>query len=220
MKIPVKVLLADDHTIMRNGLIALLDNEPAIQIIAEAASGTDVLNHLKGDLELDIIITEINLSDISGIELTSIIKARYPRIKVIILTSLDHENYVSQSLDAGASGFLLKSVNIDEVIFAIKNVAQGYKYICTTITLKLLAQLRGRFAIGSSSVLKSDIDLSKRELEILGLIAEGYTNSEIAEKLFTSKRTIEGNRQNLLDKTGKKNTAALINFVIRNGIID
>jgi len=220
LKIPIKVLLADDHTIMRNGIISLLSNEPTINIIAESSSGSKVLNLLKTAPMPDIIITDITLADMNGIELTTIIKARYPKIKVIILTTLDHENYVSQSLDAGASGYLLKNVNIEEVIFAIKNVSMGYKYICTAITIKLLAQLRGRFAIGSSSVLKSDIELSKRELEILNLIAEGFTNSEIAEKLFTSKRTIEGNRQSLLDKTGKKNTASLINFVVRNGIID
>lgn len=220
MKIPIKVLLADDHTIVRNGIISLLRNESSIEIISEASNGTDVINQLKAGLQPDIIVTDINLSGINGIELTTIIRARYPKVKIIILTTLDHENYVSQSLDAGASGFLLKNVNIEEVIFAIKNVALGYKYVCTAITIKLLAQSRGRFAIGPSSILKSDIELSKREREILALIADGFTNSEIAEKLFTSKRTIEGNRQSLLDKTGKKNTAALINFVVRNGIID
>ncbi|MBC6111686.1 response regulator [Pedobacter fastidiosus] len=220
MKIPIKVLLADDHTIVRNGIISLLRNESSIEIISEASNGTDVINQLKAGLQPDIIVTDINLSGINGIELTTIIRARYPKVKIIILTTLDHENYVSQSLDAGASGFLLKNVNIEEVIFAIKNVALGYKYVCTAITIKLLAQSRGRFAIGPSSILKPDIELSKREIEILALIADGFTNSEIAEKLFTSKRTIEGNRQSLLDKTGKKNTAALINFVVRNGIID
>lgn len=220
MKIPIKVLLADDHTIVRNGIISLLRNEPLIEIISEASNGADVMQQLNDGLHPDIIVTDINLSDINGIDLTTIIKAKYPKIKVIILTISDHENYVSRSLDAGASGFLLKNVNIEEVIFAIKNVSQGHKYVSTAITIKLLAQQKGKFTIGSANVLKSYIELSKREIEILTLIADGFTNSEIAEKLFTSKRTIEGNRQSLLDKTGKKNTAALINFVVRNGIID
>lgn len=220
MKIPIKVLLADDHTIVRNGIISLLRNEPLIEIISEASNGADVMQQLNDGLHPDIIVTDINLSDINGIDLTTIIKAKYPKIKVIILTISDHENYVSRSLDAGASGFLLKNVNIEEVIFAIKNVSQGHKYVSTAITIKLLAQQKGKFTIGSANVLKSYIELSKREIEILTLIADGFTNSEIAEKLFTSKRIIEGNRQSLLDKTGKKNTAALINFVVRNGIID
>lgn len=219
MKNPIKVLLADDHTIVRNGIVALLEKEQDIEIVAEANNGEEVLALLKSGIETDVILTDINMPDMNGMELINTLSDGYPKIKVLVLTMLEQEKYVVKSLDAGASGYLLKNVNIDEIIFAIKQITSGYKYICTGISLKLLAQVNDRYVVGSSQN-KLNGDISKREIEILTLIAQGFTNSEIAEKLFTSKRTIEGNRQNLLEKTGTKNTAALISFVIRNRIID
>lgn len=218
MKKTIKILLAEDHTIVRNGIIALLNDETEIEIIADAKNGQEVLNYLESGIEPDVILTDINMPGMNGIELIANLKENYPNIKVLILTMLEHEKYVIQCLDAGAQGYLLKNVNITEIVFAIKQITSGYKYICTGITLKLLSQtsINNENAL---SGLKSDVEISKREIEILGLIAEGYTNSEIADKLFTSKRTIEGNRQNLLEKTGTKNTAALVSFVVRNKII-
>ena len=219
MKNPIKVLLADDHTIVRNGIVALLEKEQDIEIVAEANNGEEVLALLKSGIETDVILTDINMPDMNGMELINTLSDGYPKIKVLVLTMLEQEKYVVKSLDAGASGYLLKNVNIDEIIFAIKQITSGYKYICTGISLKLLTQVNDRYVVGSSQN-KLNGDISKREVEILTLIAQGFTNGEIAEKLFTSKRTIEGNRQNLLEKTGTKNTAALISFVIRNRIID
>jgi len=213
----IKVLLAEDHTIVRNGIVALLEKEEDIKIIAEAKNGEEVLTLLESGVAPDVILTDINMPDMNGIELILALKISYPNIKTLVLTMLDDENHVNQSLNAGAHGYLLKNVNIDEIIFAIKQITKGYKYICTGISLNLLAQVSSN---PYSQKIKLDVDISKREIEILNLIAQGFTNSEIADKLFTSKRTIEGNRQNLLDKTGTKNTAALINFVVRNKIID
>lgn len=217
MKNYIKVLLAEDHTIVRNGIVALLEKEEDIKIIAEAKNGEEVLTLLESGVAPDVILTDINMPDMNGIELILALKISYPNIKTLVLTMLDDENHVNQSLNAGAHGYLLKNVNIDEIIFAIKQITKGYKYICTGISLNLLAQVSSN---PYSQKIKLDVDISKREIEILNLIAQGFTNSEIADKLFTSKRTIEGNRQNLLDKTGTKNTAALINFVVRNKIID
>jgi len=219
LKNPIKVLLAEDHTIVRNGIVALLEKEHDIEIVAEARNGEEVLALLKSGVETDVVLTDINMPDMNGMELISTLSDGYPKIKVLVLTMLEQEKYVVKSLQAGASGYLLKNVNIDEIIFAIKQITSGYKYICTGISLKLLAQVNDRYTAGSPQN-KLNGDISKREIEILTLIAQGFTNGEIAEKLFTSKRTIEGNRQNLLEKTGTKNTAALISFVIRNRIID
>jgi len=219
LKSAIKVLLAEDHNIVRNGIIALLDGEDEINIIADAKNGQEVLDYLSSGIEVDVVLTDINMPDMNGIELITNLRSNFPHIKVLVLTMLDHEKYVIQSLDAGAQGYLLKNVNISEIVFAIKQITSGYKYICTEISIKLLSQLNSRNSLGTNQ-LKSDVEISKREVEILSLIAQGYTNSEIAEKLFTSKRTIEGNRQNLLEKTATKNTAALINFVVRNRIID
>ncbi|WP_316831307.1 response regulator transcription factor [Pedobacter aquatilis] len=214
-----KVLLAEDHTIVRNGIIALLENEAEIKVIADVNNGKEVLEYLKTEDEPDVILTDINMPDMNGMELISNIATAYPKIKILVLTMLDDEKYVVQALDAGAHGYLLKNVNIPEIIFAIKQITSGYKYVCTSITLKLLSQVNSRH-LTASTHLKTNAEISKREIEILNLIAQGFTNSEIADKLFTSKRTIEGNRQSLLEKTGTKNTAALISFVVRNRIID
>lgn len=219
LKNATKVLLAEDHTLVRNGIIALLDDETDIEIIADVKNGEEVLEYLKNGTEPDVILTDINMPDMNGMELISTIAENYPKIKLLVLTMLDHEKYVVQALEAGAHGYLLKNVNIPEIKFAIKQITSGYQYICTNIALKLLSQSNSRYA-ASATQLKTTAEISKREIEILNLIAQGLTNSEIADKLFTSKRTIEGNRQNLLEKTGTKNTAALISFVVRNRIID
>ncbi|MCZ4225514.1 response regulator transcription factor [Pedobacter rhodius] len=219
MKNPIKVLIAEDHTIVRNGIVALLEKEQDIEIIADAKNGQEVLEYLKKGTEPDVILTDINMPDMNGMELIATVSSNYPKIKTLVLTMLEDEKHVIQALDSGAQGYLLKNVNIPEIIFAIKQITSGYKYVCTSVTLKLLSQINGRYT-GASTQLKTDVEISKREVEILSLIAQGFTNSEIADKLFTSKRTIEGNRQNLLEKTGTKNTAALISFVVRNRIID
>jgi len=219
LKNNIKVLLAEDHTIVRNGIVALLEKEEEITIIAEAKNGEEVLNLLQSGVKPDIVLTDINMPDMNGIELISALKTNYPDIKTLVLTMLDDETSVNQSLKAGAQGYLLKNVNIDEIIFAIKQISKDYKYVCTGISLNLLARASS-LQNHNFQKLKPDVEISKREIEILNLIAQGFTNSEIADKLFTSKRTIEGNRQNLLDKTETKNTAALINFVVRNRIID
>ncbi|MDN3587083.1 response regulator transcription factor [Pedobacter aquatilis] len=219
MKNYIKVLLAEDHAIVRNGIAALLEKEEDIKIIAEAKNGAEVLSLLESGIDPDLILTDINMPDINGIDLITAVKSNYPKIKVLVLTMLEHEKYVNQALKVGANGYLLKNVNIDEIIFAINQLTKGYSYICTSISLNLLAKADSSQDYISQKF-KENVEISKREIEILNLIAQGFTNSEIADKLFTSKRTIEGNRQNLLEKTGTKNTAALVNFVVRNKIID
>jgi len=214
----MKVLIADDHAIVRNGIIALLINASDISIIAESTSSADVFEKLRDGLEPDIVIAELNMKAVDGISLTRQLLQLYPHIKIIILTTVDDENTILKCFEAGARGYLLKNVNAAEIIFAIKQISFGYEYISASIGIRLLAQIERTAAPLTNSSVK--LNITKREIEILGLIAEGLTNGEIAEKLFTSKRTIEGNRQNLLDKTGKKNTAALITFAVRNGIIE
>ncbi|QPH41437.1 response regulator transcription factor [Pedobacter endophyticus] len=218
MNTPLKVLIADDHAIVRNGIIALLINASDISIIAESTSSADLFEKLRDGLEPDIVIAELHMRAVDGISLTRQLIQQYPHIKIIILTTVDDENIILKCFEAGARGYLLKNVNAAEIIFAIKQISFGYEYISASIGIRLLAQIARSAAPLTSASLK--LNISKREIEILGLIAEGLTNGEIAEKMFTSKRTIEGNRQNLLDKTGKRNTAALITFAVRNGIID
>lgn len=215
----IKILVADHHAIVRKGIISLIEKQDHIKIIAEASNGLQVLKLLESGLKPDLILTDITMSEMDGIDLTKSIKENHTDIKVLILTSIDGEDFIINAMNAGAKGYLLKNVTTAEVIFAIEQLASGQMYLCTAIGIKLLNHIQGKFSIDSNN-LRSSLQLSKREIDILNFIAEGYTNSEIADKLFTSKRTIEGNRQSLLDKTGKRNTAALIHFVVKNGIIE
>ncbi|NCD69637.1 response regulator [Mucilaginibacter agri] len=214
----INILLVEDHKIVRNGVRSLLEKDPGFNITGEAANGIDILQMLDAGTEADIILADINMPGLSGLELIAELKKTTHKAKVIVLTMLDHERYVAKAFKAGAMGYLLKNTGPDELIFAIKHVHTGGKYLFSELAVKLLDRLsNGRDIMILDN--PSDIDFSKRETEILTLIAEGFTNQEIADKLFTSKRTIEGHRQSMIDKTGTRNTAALVRFALLNGVI-
>ncbi|MDB5288634.1 MAG: hypothetical protein JWR05_3583 [Mucilaginibacter sp.] len=213
----IKIILAEDHNVVRNGIRSLLDKEKDIQVIAEATNGKMVLQILKDGRIPDIILADINMPEMNGMEMVAQISQTYPKIKVIMLSMLDHEKYIMQAFKAGATGYILKNVNAVELVYAIRHVcSSNEKYICNELSLRLLDKL---MHTPDSNFEVEDLDITKREVEVLSLIAEGYTNQEIADKLFTSKRTIEGNRQMLIEKTGTRNTAALIRYAILNNII-
>lgn len=218
MESQIKLLLVEDHNIVRYGIKSLLEAEPGFKVIAEATNGREALEQIKQGLDVDVVLTDINMPELAGIELIGILQKEYPSYKCLVLSMLDHQNYVYRAMEAGAMGYLVKNIDRSEMVFAIRQVHAGHKFICTEIALKLIS----RHATITSNVEvkeKSNLEFSKRELEILQLIAEGMTNNDIALKLFTSRRTIEGNRQSLLEKTNTKNTASLIHFVIKHGII-
>jgi DNA-binding NarL/FixJ family response regulator len=216
----IKIVLTEDHNIVRNGIRSLLEKEPDMQVIAEATNGLQVLNLLqKADIKPDLILTDINMPEMSGMDLIGHLKNDYPNIKTIVLSMLDHERYMVQAFKAGAWGYVLKNVSASELTFAIRHICQNNeRYVCNELSLRMLDRMIHTPEPQTLEHLP-EIDLSKREVEVLALIAEGFTNNEIAEKLFTSKRTVEGHRQNLIDKTGARNTAALIRFAIQNSII-
>lgn len=211
----IRIILAEDHTIVRNGIRSLLEVDAGFSVIGEADNGQKALDLLKDGLEADIILVDLNMPGINGMELIEKLKQVAPLLKVVVLTMNDHEKYVVKAFQAGAVGYLLKMVSPNELLFAIRHIYEGGRYICHELGLRLLD-----IRIHQTDTTFQDIELSKREGEILALIAEGYTNSEIAESLFTSKRTVEGHRQSLLEKTGSRNTASLIKFAIMKGLIN
>lgn len=216
----IRVLLTEDHTVVRNGIKSLLEKENGIEVAAEATNGKQALEVLEKGLHVDIILADINMPEMNGLELTTAVMQKFPKVKVIILSMLDHEKYIVEGFKAGASGYILKNVTSDELVFALKHVCKNNeRYVCSELALRFLDKLihKPEAAIPEEM---AEIDLSKREVEVLTLIAEGYTNLEIADKLFTSKRTVEGHRQNLIDKTGSRNTAALIRYAIITGLIN
>lgn len=214
----LQVLLAEDHNIVRNGIRMLLETDESIHIVAEAENGRQVLDYFAKELKTDLVLADINMPELDGISLLREMKTVSPDTKIVMLSMHDNEKYVAQAFLEGASGYLLKNVNADELIFALKHVSAGGRYLCSELTMTMLDKmLKNSHHFQPHS--RQDIEFSQREIEVLKLIAEGLTNNEMSDKLFISKRTIEGHRQSLIDKTGARNTASLIRFAVINGII-
>ena len=215
----MKVILAEDHNIVRNGIKMLLESQGEIRVVAEANNGLEVLSYFSEGGHADIVIADINMPEMDGISLIAQLRTLSPSTHIVMLSMLDNEKYVAQAFIEGARGYLLKNVGEEELNFALRYVAGGGKYLCAELAEKLLDKLT-QTTLQQPEANGQHIDFSLREMEVLHLIAEGYTNTEMADKLFLSKRTIEGHRQALIDKTGAKNTAALIRFAVVNGFIN
>ncbi|MBB6502471.1 response regulator [Pedobacter cryoconitis] len=214
----LSLLLAEDHNIVRNGIRMLLEADKEISIAGEATNGLEVLEIIDKGIKVDIVLADINMPEMDGISLIRELKLKKPETQIVMLSMLDNEKYVSQAFSEGASGYLLKSVSADELIFSLKHVNTGGKYLCAELSIRLLDKLVHAANMPINQI-NANLDFSMREIEILHLIAEGLTNNEMSDKLFISKRTIEGHRQSLIEKTGSRNTAALIRFAVLSGII-
>lgn len=218
----IKIVLAEDHKIVRSGIRSLLENEADIEIIGEASNGTELLELLEsGTVNANdvLLITDINMPGVNGIDMIPGLLQTYPGLKTIVLSMLSHEKYVLKAFQTGAKGYMLKNVSFEELLFGIRHIFNnGQRYLCSELSIELLDR-----RLSCSPMVTEDVpavDLSKREREILSLIAEGYTNQEIADKIFTSKRTVEGHRQNLIDKTRSRNSAALIRYAVLCGMVN
>jgi DNA-binding NarL/FixJ family response regulator len=223
----IKIVIADDHSIVREGIKAMLQGEATIQIAGEASDGEELLSMLPG-LQVDIILMDIDMPVMDGIKATEYISTHFPAIHVLALTMLEGEKQVIQLLQKGALGYVLKNTAPEELLYAISMVAAGKYYIDSRISMTLLRNLnpgfiRREFLVANSCKIKVLVtakdDFSIRELEVLNLIAEGFTNAKIAEQLFVSKRTIEYHRLHLLEKTNSRNTASLIKYALLNGLL-
>ncbi|WP_242918505.1 response regulator transcription factor [Pontibacter liquoris] len=213
----IKVILAEDHMILRQGLRLLLEQDPEIEVIGEAGNGEELLD-LLAQTPADVVLMDIHMPVMDGFEATEQVCERYPQTKVIALSMLDNVPYVQKMLACGATGYLLKTTGREELSAAIKLVASGNSYICSELSIKVLTKEANLKEVRPQES-GEKAGLSRREIEVLTLIAEGFTNAEIADKLFTSKRTIETHRQNILEKTQAKNSANLIKYAIEHKII-
>jgi len=217
----IKILLVEDHMVVRNGIKLLLESQDGFEVVGEASNGKEALQFLNSNPVPDIVLTDISMEEMDGIELLHELKKQYPSIKVVILSMLNQINYVVEAFESGLAGYLVKNVGYNELLFGLNHIANGGRYMSEEIAMILLEQVRsGQSYAQVSGELQTDFDISDRELEVLKLIAEGYTNIEIADKIFLSKRTVEGHRQNLIDKAGVKNTAHLVKFAFERGILN
>jgi DNA-binding NarL/FixJ family response regulator len=214
----IRIILVEDQKLVLSSLALLLEKEDNISVVAEASGAQELLSLLQTPIKADIVISDILMPKMTGIEMTAEMKKRNINIPVILLSMLEDEKYTSAAFLAGASGYISKNVDIDELLFAINTVIKGKRYFTAELGIKLLEKYHKQLI---NAVYKNDkkIILTEREQNVLELIAEGKTNQEMADQLFLSRRTIEGIRQAILDRTGAKNTAALIKYAILNGHI-
>jgi DNA-binding NarL/FixJ family response regulator len=212
----IRVFLVDDHAIVRDGLRSVLTAEPQLHVVGEAANGHDLLAQLP-TVPTDVVLMDLNMPLLDGLATTHALHKLYPQLRILILSMMTHEHTINELLTAGAHGYVLKNADKTEIITAIQAVASGKRFLCSEIGLSVLEKLLAGEGEGNKSFAKDPTHPTSREREILQLVATGFTNQQIADKLFTSKRTVESHRQSLLEKTGALNTPALVKYAMEQG---
>jgi len=207
----IRLVIADDHEIFRKGLRIILNEMDEVKVIGEAQNGHELFEILK-NATADLVLMDIRMPVMDGIEATRRVVEKYPSIKVIALTMFEEISYFNQMIEAGAEGFLLKKTNKDELQRAINQVMAGENYFSEEFISNVNRNMR-------PSLRMAGIELTDREQEVLELICKGMSNAEISKYLGVSARTVDGHRAHLLEKTGAKNSPHLVMFAIKNGLI-
>jgi DNA-binding NarL/FixJ family response regulator len=213
---PITVILADDHEIFRDGFRVMLTKIPSIELLAEASNGKELIK-LATELQPDVIITDIKMPELDGVEATKILTKEFPQTGIIAFSMFDEENLIVDMLEAGAKGYLIKNAQKEEIIEAVKTVFDGDTYYCRNTSMKLMQMMaQSKFNPYKKT---EDPAFKENELKVIRLICQEKSNKEIAEELNLSKRTIEGYRENILEKIGAKNTAGIVMYALRHKII-
>ncbi len=210
----ISVLIADDHTIVRSGVRLLLEAESDIRVVGEALNGREALE-LAESLQPDVVLMDISMPEMDGLEATKQLKTRFPHINVLVLTMHRSDDYFFEMLKVGASGYILKGAKTSELINAVRIVQRGEVFLYPSMTQKLV---QGYLQLANWED-EGEPSLSPREKEIFRLLAEGYSNKEIAEKLVISPSTVHSHRGNLMDKLGLGNRRELIQYARKRGLI-
>ncbi len=211
---PYSILIADDHQIFIDGLKALLKKEKHLQLSGEVCNGRVALDMIIKN-QPDLLITDINMPGLTGVELTREVKSRFPEVKVLVLSMFNDRDIVSDILMSEAEGYILKSAGKQELINAINRILDNSTYYCNEVTNIMLSRVRKQKMIE-----KNTATLTPREIEIIKLIMEEYSSEEIAEKLFISKRTVDTHRKNIIHKTNTRTLVGLIMFAIENNLVE
>lgn len=212
-----KLLLVDDHRLMLDGLISLLEDEGCIESIRGATSGLQALAILENE-KVDVLMVDINMPEMSGLELTKIVRERFPDIKVLALSMYNDNIMIAKMIEAGAMGYVLKSTNISELSEAICTIASGKRFLSKEAQDIIMQGIYNSDS-SISNLQPNVIKLTSRESEVLALIVKEYSNEQIADKLFISERTVETHRKNIFMKTKQKTIVGLIKFAIENGLV-
>jgi DNA-binding NarL/FixJ family response regulator len=214
----IRILIADDHKMFRDGLKEILNKEKNILLVDEAENGFEVLEKTEKK-KFDVVLMDIDMGGTNGVKATKELLTKLPSTKVLVLSMYSDSKYIMSMLEAGAKGYILKNAGKEEVIAAVNAVASGNSYFSSQVSSKIIENLYSKKSV-RKRIKQRETPLTPRELEVLRLIALEYSNSEIAEELFISIRTVETHKRNLLEKLGLKNTAGLVKYAITYKIID
>lgn len=210
----MKIALVDDHTLFRTGLAGLLSQHDDFEVVADVGSGEEFLGMLPS-LDVDVVFMDISMPGMDGAETTRRALAERPDLRIVTLSMYGDEHYYTRMMESGASGFLLKDSDIEEVYSAVEVTMAGDSYFSSAL-LGTLTRNMSMLAVDEPA----EDQLSNREVEILVEVCRGLSNQEIADKLFISKRTVDKHRANIMEKTGCKNTANLVVYAIKNHLVD
>jgi DNA-binding NarL/FixJ family response regulator len=218
MTVPLKtrILLADDHDVVRKGLRMVLDKAPDLEVVAEAGDGAEALEIALSEQDIHLAVLDVTMPRMTGLQAAREISRRKPEMRVLILSMHDNEQYFFEALKAGASGYVLKTVADRDLIEACRATMRGEPFLYPAAVRALVRDYLDRASRGEAT---PEDPLSPRELEVVKLIAEGFTSEEIAEQLFISKKTVDRHRANVLEKLGMRNRVELTRYAIRRGLV-
>ncbi|WP_445721339.1 response regulator [Flavobacterium sp.] len=209
-----KIIIADDHNMFLEGIASLLSNSDDVEIVGKASNGKEALSLLE-KTKTDIIVLDISMPEMDGIEVAKYIKKKYPDLKTLILSTHSNSHMIAKLIRIGIDGYLLKNAEKDELLYAIKKIKSGSTYYSKEVT-----EIHNEYESNLKQNLATTTELSNREKEILILIAQQLTAAEIAEKTFISLNTVNTHKRNLLSKLNVKNTAGLVKYAIELGLLD
>lgn len=211
----VRLLIVDDHQMLIDGIKALLKNEKQFEVVGECTKSPEAIKMVE-ELKPDVLLTDINMPDMSGIELTRLLKPNHPDLKVLVLSMFNEKGMITEMLNAGVSGYILKNTGRQELIDALNKIVSGGMYFSDEVAVEMMKSIANPVPPKAAS----EAILTTREKEIVQLIAKEYNNAKIADTLFISERTVETHRKNILRKTGTHSVLGLVKFAMEHGIVE
>jgi DNA-binding NarL/FixJ family response regulator len=218
-QLPIKIIIADDHQFILESLEILVSTMPDYEVVGTYKNGRELFNSLRIHENIDIVMSDFNMPEMNGIELTYQIRQQYPHIKVLLLTVSEEAKTIQEAFKAGVSGYVMKKAGKAEFELALKTIASGKKYYSESVVFELLNRDKNMADLTHETIEEKLPNLSEREIEIITLIAQELSTNQIAEKLFLSPATVETHRHNILKKLGIKNSIGLVKFAMKNGLV-
>jgi DNA-binding NarL/FixJ family response regulator len=219
---PLRVFLADDHAVLRAGLRLLINSQPDLEVVGEAGDGEEAVRRviaLAGAGAVDVVVLDIGMPQLNGLEALRRLKAAFPRLAVLILTMHASEPYLFQVIQAGGAGYVLKQTADEDLLGAIRDAAAGKPFLYPTMEARLLTDYVHRARRAGARAATAYLALTEREREVLRLVAEGHTNQEIADRLIVSVKTVETHRAHVMSKLGLQTRAELVQYALREGYL-